>query len=264
MEQNELDRVTRYRVPAIASAAVRPSEVAVAAFLVTAVAGALLLPPLAQDPAYHAFADQRPLLGVPRAADVLSNLAFVAIGTLGLVRLVSSRRPRFGGATLAAFACIALALVATGIGSAAYHVEPNDATLAWDRLPMTLGFAGIGALAVAQRVSPRAAALALPVVIALGAASVFHCRASGNLAPYAVVQFGTALGLVALTFLTRRGDDRVPWVWVIAWYALAKGFELADRPIYELTGGLVAGHALKHIAAALAGAAALSPLRRHG
>jgi hypothetical protein len=38
---------------------------------------------------------------------------------------------------------------------------------------------------------------------------------------------------------------------VMAWYAAAKVLELVDKQIYALT-GLVSGHSLKHIAAAIA------------
>ena len=41
---------------------------------------ALLLPPIAQPPGYHDFADQRSLFGIPHIWNVLSNLAFVLAG----------------------------------------------------------------------------------------------------------------------------------------------------------------------------------------
>ncbi len=39
--------------------------------------------PLAQDPRYHDFIDQRQLLGVPHFWNVMSNLPFAVIGLLG-------------------------------------------------------------------------------------------------------------------------------------------------------------------------------------
>src|SRR5262245_13736155 len=43
-----------------------------------------LLPPIAQDPSYHQFADQRTLLGIPNFWNVISNLPFVLVGAMGL------------------------------------------------------------------------------------------------------------------------------------------------------------------------------------
>jgi hypothetical protein len=44
----------------------------------------------------------------------------------------------------------------------------------------------------------------------------------------------------------------LPLLAVIAWYALAKALELGDHVVFDLTQGLVSGHTLKHVAAALA------------
>ena len=45
----------------------------------------MLLPPIPQDPAYHAFADQRTLFGIPNFWNVVSNLPFIVIGAIGLI-----------------------------------------------------------------------------------------------------------------------------------------------------------------------------------
>jgi hypothetical protein len=51
-----------------------------------AAAVAWLLPPIAQDPAYHRLADSRPWLGIPNALNVLSNAGFLLVGALVTVR----------------------------------------------------------------------------------------------------------------------------------------------------------------------------------
>jgi hypothetical protein len=91
---------------------------------------ASLLPPMAQPQSYHDFADQRTLWGIPHALNVLSNLPFVVVGLMGLQALAT--RVRFISADRGArapwivlFAGVAL----PGLGSAHYHLDPNDATL---------------------------------------------------------------------------------------------------------------------------------------
>src|ERR1700704_1551202 len=111
-----------------------------------------MLSTIPQNPSYHQFADQRRWLRVPHAADTLSNMAFALVGVVGLVRLASRRRLRFSPATETCMWCIALGLVCTAMGSAWYHLDPTNATLVWDRLPMTLVFAGVLGAAIAQRV----------------------------------------------------------------------------------------------------------------
>ena len=114
----------------------------IALVAVAAAAGLWLSGPIYEDPAYHDFADQRALLGVPNAMDVLSNALFLVTGLAGL--LVITRHGRRGctqrwerAAWLTLFAGVTL----TGVGSAWYHVAPNNTSLFWDRLPMTIVFA---------------------------------------------------------------------------------------------------------------------------
>jgi hypothetical protein len=215
---------------------------------------------IAQNPAYHGFADQRSWLGIPHAANVLSNLAFLAIGVVGVARLASPARARLGRATETALWSIALGFVATSIGSAWYHLEPNNATLVWDRLPMTLIFAGLLSAALAQRISEKLGAVGLAVLVPLGIASVLYWRVTGDLSLYVTLQFGGIVALVALLVLTPRNGDPFGWWWILAWYGLAKIAEAGDEIIWNATGELVAGHALKHLLAAVAGVAAFAPL----
>src|SRR5688572_13596645 len=113
--------------------------------MVISLAGLMLLPPLLQDQGYHVFADQRTLFGVPNFWNVVSNLPFIAVGAAGLLLV------RRDSITVVVFSGILL----TGFGSSFYHWNPNDSTLFWDRLPMTLCFAAILAAVVEERISAR-------------------------------------------------------------------------------------------------------------
>ena len=238
----------------------RAEQIGVGALLLIFVVWAVL-PAISQDPGYHLFADQRQWLGVPDAANVLSNAAFVLAGSYGIARLAARDRARFPAATEAGLCCLALGLIFTGLGSAWYHLDPDDVTLAWDRLPMTLVFTGVLGVAIAQRVGQNVARVGLAILFELGVVSIAYWRMSGDLSLYLTLQFGGIAALLLLLLLTRRGDDPFPWGWVIAWYGLAKLAEAADQGIWQGTNGFLAGHMLKHLLAAAAGAAALSPLR---
>ncbi len=147
------------------------------------------------------------------------------------------------------------------MGSTWYHLAPSNASLVWDRLPMTLVFAGVLGTAIAQRVGNDAGRLSLALLVPLGIASVAYWKVTGDLSLYAALQLGGVGGLVLLMLLTRKGNDSIPWAWVLGWYALAKVAEFADQTIFEATHHLISGHTLKHLLAAAAGAAVLWPLR---
>ena len=241
-----------------------------------AVAAALVvawLPPIPQDPGYHRMADGRALMDVPNALNVLSNLAFVGVGALGLWAL--QRGETAGGARFIEprerwpYTVFFASLVLTGLGSAYYHWAPDNARLVWDRLPLAATLMGLFAATIAERLSVSAGVLLLPLLAALGLASVLQWYAGevhgrGDLRLYGVIQFYPMLAIPLLLIL--RGPRYTGGGWLLValgLYAVAKLFEALDSAIFDL-GHAVSGHTLKHLAAALAGWAVWRMLRtRH-
>ena len=200
-------------------------------------------------------ADERTIAGIPNALNVLSNLPFAIVGLLGLaaVRAVKSTfdDPRDRWPYMALFAGVLL----TAVCSSYYHLAPDNARLVWDRLPMTVGFMGLFAAMLTERVNPRIGrALLVPLVFA-GVGSVIYwfwseLRGVGDLRPYLLVQFGSLLlvALILVLYPSPRDNGRYI-VGGLLIYALAKVFEVADAWLFEF-GHIVSGHTLKHLVAA--------------
>ena len=204
--------------------------------------GLLLMPPIPQDPAYHEFADQRTLLGTPNFWNVVSNFPFIVIGAVGLWQF------RRAPATVALF----LGILLTGLGSSYYHLDPNDRTLFWDRLPMAISFMAILAITIEERVDAKTGALLLWPLIAMGVFSLLLWRWTGDLRLYVWVQFFPCLALpLMFLLLPPKYSGTSYWLVAAALYALAKLFEFYDGAIYSV-GGIISGHTLKHLAAAAA------------
>jgi hypothetical protein len=218
------------------------------AVAVAAIAGVFAVDPIRQDLAYHAFADQRRLLGVPHALNVLSNAAFLIAGAWALVRVARAaldRWERVAGHTFA------LGLVLTALGSAWYHLAPGNATLVWDRLPLSTLFPVIFAVVIGDRVS-MAAGRWLLAPLALGAiASVLWWQRADDLRAYALAQFLPMVLIPLMLVLLPGCRPAAPLVAGIALYAAAKLAELGDHALFAL-GGLVSGHTLKHLMSAAA------------
>jgi hypothetical protein len=231
---------------------------------------ALLVPDLAGTaPASAQLADIRTLAGLPNAMDVLSNLPFLVVGLLGLYRLHGlenahdqSAVPPFVHDELPtnALDCAWLffaGLVLVAAGSAFYHLQPDDALrLTGDRAAMAVVFAGVIGLAVCDRVSQRAGWPAACIALGAGLLAVAVFQETGNVTPWAVVQFG-GMALVLAMALLRPAPGatramRLKLGWILACYALAKACEMADGTIFEATQQLISGHSLKHLVAALA------------
>ncbi len=214
---------------------------------------AFFLPRFPQDPAYHQFADGRAWLGVANFWSMASNIPFLLVALYGLGRLASLRQTALRPAY--AIICIGVALVAAG--SAYYHWAPSTPTLVWDRLPMSIAFMALFAAVIQDRMSQRVGRAMLGPLIVTGMASVAWWSATelqghGDLRPYAVVQFLPMLLIPMMLLLFRGTGIQDRWLWIaIGSYALAKLAEHFDAAIYA-AGGVIGGHSLKHLLAALA------------
>ncbi len=206
--------------------------------------------PFPQDLRYHQFADRRAACGVPNARDVLSNLAFVLVGLAGLLEL--RRNPSLDDP---AYGIFFLGLILIALGSAYYHLAPDNQRLTWDRLAMTIAFMALVAIVVGDHVSARLGRLALPILLAAGMASVLHWRLTerrghGDLRFYALVQLLPLLLIPLITVLFPSTSLKSHYLLgMVGAYCLAKVFEAFDARIYS-AGGFVSGHTLKHVMAA--------------
>ena len=232
----------------------RPAELALLLAVAALAALAALLPATGLPAGYHDFADQRTLLGLPHALDVLSNLPFAVMGAWGLWWLRRVPLDRLGTAQRGLAVLFFVGLMTTAFCSSSYHLDPHDAGLCIDRVGMSLAFAGLLGLAAADRISARAG-VALAALVAVAApATALVAWLGGNMTPWAVLQGGGLVLLAALAL--RRPQPRAlgfSIIGVIAFYAVAKALELADAPVFALTQQLISGHSAKHLVAALAG-----------
>ena len=222
-----------------------------------AVALALFLPAIPKTIAYHDFANKRTAYGIENFLDVTSNVAFALARGAGLLLVLRPRtsfasRPNTGPTWSSASACAhrrRLVLL---------HLEPNNETLFWDRLPMTIAFMSLISAQIVDRIDVRTGLLALVPMLLIGIGTVVYWivterQGRGNVMPYVVLQAYVVIVLLKLTAMhpSRYTHGNAIYA-VFAGYLLAKVFEHYDRQIFELT-GVVSGHTLKHVVAGLAG-----------
>jgi len=219
---------------------------------------AFLLPPLREPQELRVFADERTYAGIPNFLNVVSNLAFLAVGAWGLHFLARAGRHAFARpAEKWPYATCFFGVALTSIGSAYYHLAPDGARLVWDRLPMTFAFMSLLAAAVVDRISVSAGLRLLVPLLAIGAGSVAYWRwsvlhSSENLWPYALVQYGSIAAVITIAMLFPSRYTRGPDIYAATGiYAAAKAAEALDANFYAL-GQIVSGHTLKHLLAALA------------
>ena len=223
----------------------------------------LINAPLPQDPTYHLFADRRSILHIPNFWNVTSNLPFLVVGLLGIAEVTRHRTDPLRIAGFVFFAGIFL----TAFGSGYYHLAPDNASLAWDRLVMTVGFMSFVAIIIGEYLSLAWARRMLLPLLVFGAGSVFYWSHTemlgmGDLRPYVVVQFLPMLLVPAIILITRKRSDLGRYIgWMITCYATAKIFEYYDHQVFA-AGELLSGHSVKHVLAALGASSLLLGMYR--
>ncbi len=240
---------------------------AVAAVVILVVVSFLVSAPLPQDPSYHEFVDHRPFLKIENFGNVASNLLFFIFGVWGFVFVLRNARTVCIPGLRRAYILYFVGILLTAVGSVYYHLAPNNDTLVWDRLPMTIGFMALFAVITGEFVSVRLARRMLVPLLAAGLSSVAYwaiteAGGDGDLRPYAVVQFLPTL-LIPMMLISCQpaiGTSKPYWL-MIAFYAVAKLFEFLDAEIFAI-GQIVSGHTLKHLFASLTAATLLFELSR--
>ena len=207
--------------------------------------------PFPQPAGYHAFADQRTLLGIPHFMDVASNLPFLVAGLAALYRF-RFKKGIYDAApeARAPWLVLIVSVFFTGFGSGYYHWAPSDATLFWDRFPMAFGFSALLGIMVMERVDRTLGRRLWIPLVAAGVGSLLYWKWANDLRFYFLLQAWAVLLIPVILLLFPAPCRGTVWLWVgIGLYALSKVFELADAPIYHTT-GFISGHSLKHLSAA--------------
>lgn len=225
-----------------------------AALTIFVVGSMLVLGPIPQDLEYHKFADQDSLWGIPNFSNVASNIPFIIVGLWGLKKYrteLSCQDYRLP--------CLILAIgvILTAFGSGWYHLMPSNRSLVWDRLPMTIAFMSLFSLIIRDYVHGEMGRKMLFPALLFGATSILYWHiteqmGAGDLRPYVLVQFLPMLLIPTIMVLYRPGySSRSDLILVLVFYLAAKAAEYFDGLIYDVLGGSISGHSLKHLLAAV-------------
>ncbi len=215
----------------------------------------LSMPAIPQSKIYHSFADQRAVWGIPHFYNVLSNIPFLVVAVWGYFWHRSGRLHCLASHQLS----YRLFFIAVGLvcfGSIYYHVEPNNETLVWDRIPITVAFMSLFSIIIAEFISERFALKIRMILILAGILSVLfwittESLGDGDLRFYILVQLIPLIliPIILLRFIGTFSSVKSYW-FLLAAYSVAKLAEVYDKPIYEFL-GFISGHTLKHLIVAV-------------
>lgn len=226
----------------------------IAALIIIIIAVMIWVDPIAQDLNYHKFADQLTFSGIPHFWNVMSNVPFLLVGVLGIWSLKSNRL-NIASKFKQFYWIFFFGVLLVGLGSAWYHLNPNNSTLVWDRLPMTIAFMAFFSVIVAEYVNEQLGKGMFWPLLLMGILSIIYWQYTesigfGDLRWYGMVQFLPLLllPLIFLIYPKKYSHSFLLWLF-LGLYLIAKLLENYDGEIFS-TLNVISGHSLKHIAAA--------------
>lgn len=227
-----------------------------AAIIVLAFVGILLSDSIPQDPDYHNFSDQRRILGIPNFWNVISNFPLFLVGIIGLYSAFFSTRINIITELKISYVLFFLGVTLVSFGSGYYHLLPENDTLVWDRMPMTIAFMALFSVIIGEFVSCKLGKIVLWPLIFFGGLSVLYWSITesngiGDLRPYILVQFLPLLLIpILLIFFKSKFTNKIGYWFLLLAYLFAKALEYFDGQIYSIL-TLLSGHTIKHVVAAL-------------
>ncbi|MCC5016153.1 MULTISPECIES: ceramidase [unclassified Legionella] len=219
-----------------------------------------LVPPFAQPLSYHDFADKRTLFYISNFSDVMSNLAFIIVGYLGIKTIHQptptqcALTPEAKWAYLIGF----IGTILTGLGSIYYHLHPNNYTLFWDRAPMGMLLMSFFAAIFIERVNRSIGFYLLFPLILLATLCTLQWELSelwgqGDMRLYIWSQGYPLIMIIFILFFFPSSYVRNYYLTTcFILFGLAKITEGLDKIIYHFTFETISGHTLKHLLAAIA------------
>lgn len=202
---------------------------------------------------YHEFVDERNFLGINRFWDTISNIAFLWVGLLFVKEIFLTDKKDFN------LILVAIGTILVCFGSGYYHLLPDDGRLLWDRLPISIVFAGILSYSIHSNnliaenwksiFNKSYLIFSIFSVVIWYVGSLYNTSILGS---YVFIQFGGMLLLIYMAMTGKNKDFNKKIIAVLAWYILAKLAEHFDIQIYHLTQEVFSGHTFKHILSAIA------------
>ncbi len=214
----------------------------------------LFVGPISQDLSYHDFADKRQILGVFNFNDVISNAPFLLFGAWGLM---SVRKRQIIQSIRIHYVIFCVGVFLTGLGSSYYHLNPNNETLVWDRMPMTVAFMSFFSAVIDDYSNHNMGRKILIPALIFGIASVLYWHITeglgkGDLRPYAIVQFLPMILIILMLVMYEPENTQKRFIiWGLAFYGISKVFEALDKSVFEMSYEIISGHSIKHMMAAL-------------
>lgn len=208
---------------------------------IMAIVGLFVLSPIEQDKKYHDFCDSDTYFNIPNFWNVISNVPFLIIGLIGMYKASTLLDKKIQ------YILFFLGISLVSIGSGYYHLDPNNNTLVWDRLPMTISFMSLFSIIISEFIDLKIGLNLLFPALLIGLLSVVYWIVFNDLKIYILVQFFPILAIIVMLIFFKSKYNLTIGYWLLLLaYIVAKLFEHFDCQT-QSTLKILSGHTLKHL-----------------
>lgn len=208
---------------------------------IISIAGLFILSPIEQNKEYHNFCDSDTIFKIPNFWNIVSNILFLIIGFIGLFKYRSLSETKIQ------YFIFFIGISLVSLGSGYYHLNPNNNTLVWDRLPMTIVFMSFFSIIISEFIDFKIGLKILFPALLIGLLSVVYWIIFNDLKIYVLVQFYPILTILVILIFFKSKYNLTIGYWILLFaYIIAKVFELFDYQTQSVL-KVLSGHTLKHI-----------------
>ncbi|WP_034061702.1 ceramidase domain-containing protein [Lacinutrix jangbogonensis] len=207
--------------------------------------GIFIVSPIIQSQSYHDFSDAKTFFKMNNFWNVISNLPFFIVGFLGIynIKLITEKKLQY--------VMFFSSILFVSIGSTYYHLNPNNYTLIFDRLPMTLLFMALSSIIISEFINDKIGKKFLLPMLLLGLFSVLYWVFFEDLSLYVFIQFYPMLVIPIVLVCFKSSYTHAYGYWLLlAFYIIAKGCEYYDVELFTKL-KVISGHSIKHIMSAM-------------
>ena len=212
--------------------------------VVLLIGGLIALPSIPLVHSHHQYAGQISYWGVPAFTQCLSSLCLVGVGIFGLIKRT---RYTLSTALITGLITFLIALILSGLGLIIYHWSPQNQTILFKHVPISLLCMGLSFSLLVSQSKLRHWGWVYGLMMGYGVLSPIYGAYAQQLQIYYATLFFPIALMILLIARIWSFSYTTSLIYGVVFLILGKLAEVADYSIYHWTMNWIPGLILAHI-----------------
>ena len=197
---------------------------------------------------HHQFASQVSYWGIPAFTLIFSSLCLVSVGVFGLIK---HTRYTLNTDLITGLITFLIALILSGIGSAIYHWNPQDQTILFKQIPISILCMGLSFSLLVSQSKLASWGWFYGLMMAYAILSPIYGIYAHQVQIYYATQFFPIALMILLIARIWSSSYTTSLIYGVIFLVLGKGAEISDHEIYQWTTQWVDGQMCANLLYAL-------------